>query len=62
VPRQNCCVTLFKILFATTDVLDDAHNTFLRDEDDDPKEKETQFEGLNRGKASFNWSDEEEFS
>ena len=43
-------------------MLDDAHNTFLRDEDDDPKEKETQFEELNRGKASFNWSDGEEFS
>lgn len=60
--RDNCCVTLFKILFATKDVLDDAHNTFLKDEDDDPRERETQFEELNRGKASFNWSDEEEFS
>jgi hypothetical protein len=34
-------MTFFKILFATTDVLDDAHNTFLKEELDDNKEKET---------------------
>lgn len=34
-------VTFFKILFATADVLDDAHNTFLKEEIDDNKEKET---------------------
>jgi hypothetical protein len=32
---------LFKILFATTDVIDDAHNTFLKEEELDEKERET---------------------
>lgn len=57
--KDNCCVTFFKILFATTDVFDDAHNTFLRDEQDDPRDKETQMDELNRGCTSFNWSDDE---
>lgn len=39
--KDNCVVTFFKIVFATTDVLDDAKNTFLKGEIDDDKEKET---------------------
>jgi hypothetical protein len=29
--RPNCCATLFRIIFASKDVIDDAHNTFLKD-------------------------------
>ncbi len=39
--RDCCLITAFKILFATTDVLDDAHNTFLGDANDSEGEKET---------------------
>ena len=39
--KDNCVVTFFKILFATADVIDDAHTTFLKEELDDDKEKET---------------------
>ena len=53
-------VTFFKILFATADVLDDAHSTFLKEEIDDNKEKETQLDELSRGKSAFTWSDEED--
>lgn len=58
--QQDCClITLFKILFATTDVLDDAHNTFLGNANDSDGEKETQISELNRGFASFDYSDDE---
>ena len=53
-------VTFFKILFATADVIDDAHTTFLKEELDDDKEKETLIEELSRGKQAFSWSDEED--
>lgn len=58
--KDNCLITFFKILFATTDVLDDAHSTFLKEEIDDNKEKETQIAELSRGKSAFTWSDDEE--
>lgn len=29
--KDNCCLTFFKVLFATKDVLEDAQNTFLKD-------------------------------
>ncbi len=48
-------------MFATADVLDDAHSTFLKEEIDDNKEKETQMDELSRGKSAFTWSDDEEY-
>jgi hypothetical protein len=42
-------------------VLDDAHSTFLKEEIDDNKEKETQMDELSRGKSAFTWSDDEEY-
>ena len=53
-------VTLLKILFATADVIDDAHSTFLKEDIDDNKEKETQMDELSRGKSAFTWSDDED--
>ncbi len=53
-------MTFFKILFATADVIDDAHSTFLKEDIDDNKEKETQMDELSRGKSAFTWSDEED--
>lgn len=52
-------VTLFKILFATGDVIDDAHSTFLKEEVDEKMEKETQMDELSRGSQAFTWSDDE---
>jgi hypothetical protein len=49
---------MFKILFATADVLDDAHNTFLKEEDE-IRDKETELDELKRGKQAFTYSDEE---
>ena len=57
--KDNCCCTFFKILFASRDIFDDARNTFLKDAEDTPQEKETQINELNKGQASFSWSDEE---
>lgn len=57
--RDNCCVTFFKILFASTDVFDDAHKTFLREELADPREKETQMDEINKSFAAASWSDDE---
>lgn len=33
--RDNCLITFFKILFATKDVLEDAHNSFLKEAEED---------------------------
>lgn len=56
---KDCCiVTVFKVLFATTDVLDDARNTFIKN-GDDQQERETQLDELMRGEQAFHWSDEE---
>jgi hypothetical protein len=52
-------VTLFKILFATGDVNDEAYSTFLKEEFDKNKEKETQMDELSRGSQAFTWSDDE---
>ena len=49
---------MFKILFATADVIDDAHNTFLKEEDEE-RDKETELDELKRGKQAFTYSDEE---
>ena len=49
---------MFKILFATADVIDDAHNTFLKEQDEE-KDKETELDELKRGKQAFTYSDEE---
>lgn len=49
---------MFKILFATADVIDDAHNTFLKEQDEE-KDKETELDELKRGKKAFTYSDEE---
>ena len=47
-------------MFATADVIDDAHTTFLKEDIDDNQEKETQMDELSRGKAAFTWSDDED--
>jgi len=41
------------------DLLDDAHNTFIKEGDDFEGEHEMQMDELNRNQQAFNWSDEE---
>jgi hypothetical protein len=43
-------ITFFKILFATKDVLEDAHNSFLKEAEEDDLEKITQLNELNRAR------------
>ena len=38
--------------------MDDAHNTFIKDNEEE-RERETQLDELMRGGRAFNWSDEE---
>jgi hypothetical protein len=51
-------VTAFTVLFSARDVFDDAHNTFIKDNEEE-RERETQLDELMRGGKAFNWSDEE---
>lgn len=55
--RPDCClVTALKIIFKTGDVLDDARNTFIKDELE-ARERETQLDELLRGGQAFQWSE-----
>ena len=51
-------MTAFTVLFSARDVFDDAHNTFIKDNEEE-RERETQLDELMRGGKAFNWSDEE---
>jgi hypothetical protein len=46
------------VLFSAGDVFDDAHSTFIKD-NEEARERETQLDELMRGEKAFNWSDEE---
>ena len=55
-PNQNFFANLFRIVFASRDVIDDARNTFIKDMEDE-RECETALDTMTR--KAFNWSDEE---
>lgn len=58
--NHNLCNTVWRVLFSTRDVLDDAQRTFIKENEDEENERETQLDELMRVKQSaFNWSDEE---
>lgn len=54
--NQNFFANLFRIVFASRDVIDDARNTFIKDMEDE-RECETALDTMTR--KAFNWSDEE---
>ena len=58
--NHNLCNTVWKILFSTREVLDDAQRTFIKENDAEDSLRETQLDELMKAKsAAFNWSDEE---
>jgi len=49
---------VFKVLFATSDVIDDAKNTFIKDIEEQ-REHQLQMDELRQGESAFTWSDDE---
>ena len=59
--KPSVCGGIQRLLFGTKELMDDAHNTFIKDYEQEV-DKETQMDELLKGEQAFNWSDEEHIS